>query len=629
MITFFICLALLTGSYFTYGAYLEKLFGIDPTRKMPSETHFDGVDYVPMKKWKTFLIQLLNIAGLGPIFGAVLGATYGTVAFLWITLGGIFIGAVHDFSFGYLSVKYDGLSYPDIISRLLGEKTKLMLNLFIVFLMILVGAVFIVGPAGILNGMTGWNVHILLIVILIYYCLATMLPIDKIIGRIYPIFGAALFFMAIGILIAIFAGNYHIPELNFSNMKTNAAAFPVIPTMCITIACGAISGFHATQSPLTARCLTNQKQCKPVFFGAMITESIITLIWAAIAMAFFGGIPQLNVALAEHGNEAAWAVDLIAHSTLGKIGGLLALLGVVAAPISTGDTAFRSARLLVADFLRIGQQKIGKRLLISVPLFIAGFVISRLDFDVLWRYFAWTNQALSVVALWAATIYLIRLKKNHFVALLPAMFMTFIIFDYMFISPQMFGLPALIGGILAGLFTLLLTFYVLSNKKPSVVIRFLKKDEFPVLEKLQYEAIFIPEGMEPPPFEIIQKPEIEIYIKDFGTKKDDCCLVAEMDGKIVGGVWVRILSGEIKGFGNVDDETPEFAISLTKAYRNRGIGTKLMLEMIRYLKKKGYKQCSLAVQKANYAVKMYEKVGFEIVDENEQEYIMILKLKQK
>jgi carbon starvation protein CstA len=459
MLTFIICLTLLILSYFTYGKYVEKLFGIDPTQKMPSETHFDGVDYVPMKKWKTFLIQLLNIAGLGPIFGAVLGATYGTVAFVWITLGGIFIGAVHDFALGYISVKYNGLSYPEIVSRLLGTKMKYFINLFIVFLMVLVGAVFMVGPAGILNGLTGVSSHTWLFIILIYYFFATMLPIDKIIGKIYPIFGAALLFMAMGLLVVIFSGDYTIPELSFTNMKTNAAAFPIVPTLFITIACGAISGFHATQSPLTARCMTNQKQCKPVFFGAMISESIIALIWAAIAMAFFGGVSQLNTVLTEHGNDAAWVVDKITNTTLGRIGGILALLGVVAAPVSTGDTAFRSARLIVADFFNISQQKIMKRLWISIPLFVAGYVITLLDFGVLWRYFAWMNQALSVAALWAATIFLAQTKKNYFITMLPAMFMTYIVSDYMFSSPQMIGLQPLIGTVAAATLTLLLTGY--------------------------------------------------------------------------------------------------------------------------------------------------------------------------
>ena len=455
MITFIVCFVLLIASYFTYSKYVERLFGINAKEKMPSETHFDGVDYIPMKKWKTFLIQLLNIAGLGPIFGAVLGATYGTVAFVWITLGGIFIGAVHDFASGHISVKTNGLSYPEIISRFLGSKVKYFSNIFIVFLMVLVGAVFMVGPAGILNGLTGWGSQAWLFIILAYYFLATILPIDKIIGKIYPVFGAALLFMALGLLIILFSGTYSIPELSFRNMKTDATGFPIVPTLFITIACGAISGFHATQSPLMARCLTNQRQCRPVFFGAMIAESIIALIWAAIAMAFFGGVSELNTALAAHGNDAAWVVDQITHTTLGKIGGILALLGVVAAPISTGDTAFRSARLIVADFFNISQRKIIKRLLISIPLFIAGYVITLLDFGVLWRYFAWMNQALSVAMLWVAAIYLAQLKKNYFIAMLPAAFMTFIVSDYLFVSQQMMGLSSLPGTVSAMLLTLI------------------------------------------------------------------------------------------------------------------------------------------------------------------------------
>lgn len=459
MFTFIGCLALLILSYFTYGKYVEKLFGIDATQKMPSETLFDGVDYVPIKKWKTFLIQLLNIAGLGPIFGAVLGATYGTVAFLWITLGGIFIGGVHDFALGYISVKNNGLSYPEVTARLLGKRTKYVVNLFTLFLMVLVGAVFMVGPAGLLTGLTGWGVQAWLMVILAYYFVATMLPIDKVIGKVYPLFGAALFLMAIGLLAALFIGGFHLPELSIANMKSDSTTYPIFPTLFITIACGAISGFHATQSPLTARCLTNQKECKPVFFGAMISESIIALIWAAIAIAFFGGVSELNAALAEHGNDAAWAVDKIVNSTLGKIGGILALLGVVAAPISTGDTAFRSARLIVADFLKISQKNIPKRLLISVPLFVVGYVITLLDFAVLWRYFAWMNQSLAVIALWAATLYLAQIRKNYLITMLPATFMTFIVFHYMFTSPQLICLPITAGTLLAGVTTIALVFY--------------------------------------------------------------------------------------------------------------------------------------------------------------------------
>lgn len=459
MITFIVCLLLLVTSYFTYGRYIERLFGINKDAKMPSETHFDGVDFVPMKRWKTFLIQLLNIAGLGPIFGAILGATYGPVAFVWITLGGILVGGIHDFASGYISMKMNGLSYPEIIGKYLGNNVKQVARGFIVLLMLLVGAVFMVGPAGILNGLTGVDVSIWVWIILVYYFVATILPVDKIIGNIYPIFGFALLFMAVGIMISIFVNGHPVPELDFHNYKPNAESFPIIPTLFITIACGAVSGFHATQSPMMARCITNQKQARPVFFGAMIAESVIALIWAAIAMVFFDGVVGLNGALAANGNNAAKIVDVIANTELGRIGGFLALLGVVAAPISTGDTAFRSARLIIADFMKVDQKRIVKRLLISVPLFIVGFGITLIDFDILWRYFAWINQTLAVATLWMATIYLASVHKNYKVALFPAIFMTFITTDYMFVSKQLAGLDYTLGSILAGVLTIVLVLY--------------------------------------------------------------------------------------------------------------------------------------------------------------------------
>jgi carbon starvation protein CstA len=322
-----------------------------------------------------------------------------------------------------------------------------------------------VGPAGLLDNLTGLNTQIWLFIILAYYFLATLLPIDKIIGKIYPLFGAAFIFMALGLLSVIFTGSYVVPELSFENMKIDAADFPIIPTLFITIACGAVSGFHATQSPLMARCINNQKECKPVFFGAMIAESLIALIWAAIAMAFFGGVLELNTTLAEQQWNASWVVNLIANTTLGKIGGFLALLGVVVAPITSGDTAFRSARLIVADAFKINQQKIIKRLMITLPLFAIGYSITLINFAVLWRYFAWLNQSLSVATLWAATIYLARLKKKYFITMFPAIFMTFIVSDYLFISNQMFGLSSLLGTISASILTLSLTLYFIFEIK--------------------------------------------------------------------------------------------------------------------------------------------------------------------
>ncbi len=460
MITFLICLLLLVGSYFTYGKYLERIFGADPTREMPSKTHYDGVDYLPMKTWKTFLIQLLNIAGLGPIFGALLGAMYGPVAFLWITFGGIFIGAMQDYASGMLSIQMNGLSFPEIVGRYLGLSVKQLMRVITLALMVLVGAVFIVGPAGILEGFTSINQTYWVWVILVYYVLATLLPIDKIIGRIYPIFGAALFIMALGILFALFFGNFSIPELgpgSWTNFKTDAALFPIFPTLFITIACGAVSGFHATQSPLMARCMTNQMQGRFVFFGAMISESIIALIWAAMGMAFWGGATELNAVMAEHGNNAAWAVNLITHTTLGRVGAVLALLGVVAAPITSGDSAFRGARLIAADFLHLEQRSIRRRLYISVPLFVAGFAITLMEFGVIWKYFAWLNQTLSVICLWTVTVYLYTNRKPWWIAWIPAVFMTMVVTTYILIAPEGLLLPYPLGFTIAVAITVALT----------------------------------------------------------------------------------------------------------------------------------------------------------------------------
>ena len=464
MITFLICLALLVGSYFTYGKYVERLFGAKKNRGVPSKTHFDGVDYIPMPMWKTFLIQFLNIAGLGPIFGAMLGATFGPVVFLWITFGGIFIGSVQDYASGMMSIAHKGLSFPEIVGIYLGKNFKQFMRLFTVFLMVLVGAVFMVGPAGLISGFTQTNASVWIAVILVYYIIATLLPIDKIIGRIYPVFGFCLLFMAVAILCVLFFGQYHIPELTgetFRNMKTGASDFPIFPVLFITVACGAVSGFHATQSPLMARCVTCETQGRPVFFGAMIVESIVALIWAAIAMAFFGGVEGLNVTLAEHGNNTAWAVGEIANTTLGKFGAVLALLGVVFAPITSGDTAFRSARLIVADFLSMEQKTLRKRLYISIPLFVVGFAITLMNFDVIWRYFAWANQTLAAISLWAVTVYLVSKRKNFYIAFFPAVLMTMIVSTYLFTGKEMFAIGYNTGLMLGSLVTLVITMVML------------------------------------------------------------------------------------------------------------------------------------------------------------------------
>lgn len=462
MITFLICLALLVGAYFGYGAYLDRVCKIDAKAAVPSATLYDGVDYIPMPRWRTFLIQLLNIAGIGPIFGAVMGACFGPVVFLWITLGGIFVGAMHDYLSGIILLRNDGLSLPEIVGRYLGGGARQFMRALSLVLLILVGVVFMRSPASILNSMISTIPYWAWIaIILIYYFIATMLPIDKLIGKIYPVFGAALIFMSVGLAWVLFTGDYTIPNLTFEtlrNYQPNPEAMPIIPTLFITVACGAISGFHATQSPLMARCMNNEREGRMIFYGSMITESIIALIWAAIGMAFFHGPDSLVAALAAHGNDAAWAVGTISNTTLGAVGGFVALFGVVSAAITSGDTAFRSARLIVADVLKIEQRSLWKRFAIACPLFIIGIILLFVDFDVVWRYFAWTNQAMSVVTLWVIVVYLKKHKRNIWVALPPAMVMTYICTSFVFISNQFVGMANhTLAYAVAGVVTLVLS----------------------------------------------------------------------------------------------------------------------------------------------------------------------------
>ena len=459
MLTFVICLVLLVAAYFTYGRYLERVCKIDGAAAVPSNRLYDGVDYVPMPRWRTFLIQLLNIAGTGPIFGAILGACHGPVAFIWITLGGIFMGAMHDYLSGVILVRNDGLSITEIVARYLGKGAGVFMRVFSVILLLLVGVVFIVSPADILaTKFEAITRNWWLAIIIVYYFIATLLPVDKLIGKIYPLFGAALVAMALGLLGVLFFGDYTIPAMTLENLHINAAKLPLVPTLFITIACGAISGFHATQSPLMARCVNNERECRFVFYGAMISESVIALIWAAISMAFFYDDGGVATVLAQHGNNAAWAVNTIADTTLGIVGSILAILGVVAAPITSGDTAFRSARLIIADVFHIEQRTKWKRLLICIPIFAAGVALTFIDFAVVWRYFAWTNQALASVVLWCIVVYLYQQKSNYWVALIPAVFMTYICSSFVFVSDQFVGLGATpLAYILGGLLTMVLT----------------------------------------------------------------------------------------------------------------------------------------------------------------------------
>lgn len=472
MITFLICLSLLVGAYFLYGSYLDRKMGIDPKAPVPSQTHYDGVDYVPMPRWRIFLIQLLNIAGLGPVFGAVLGAAYGPVAFLWITLGGIFMGAMHDYVAGVISLRSGGANLPTLTGAYLGGRARIFMLVFSAALMVLVGAVFMSQPAeliaadlapivpdGLLEegvGGRSWLLLIVLLVIMAYYFLVTMMPIDKIVGRLYPIFGLLLLIMAVSVFgVLIFNGNYHIPELtSLANHRFDAENFPIMPMLFTTIACGAISGFHATQSPIMARCMKSERDCRPIFYGAMISESIIALIWAAIGMAFWGGVEGLNEAIVANGGAAALLIDEITTTTLGSVMSVVVVIGVVACAITSGDTAFRSARLIIADFIGLSQKKYINRAIICVPLFVAALVILFcLPFQTMWSYFSWLNQVLACFTLWTIVVYFARGKRGVMIGLIPALVMTYVCSSYIFVSPLLFGmanrtLAYLLGGVL-------------------------------------------------------------------------------------------------------------------------------------------------------------------------------------
>lgn len=472
MISFLISIVVLIVGYFTYGKIVEKIFGINQDMETPAVRLRDDVDFIPLPAWKIFLIQFLNIAGLGPIFGAIAGAMFGPTAFLWIVLGSIFAGAVHDYFSGMLSMRHDGLSISEIVGVYLGKNAKYIMRLFTIVLLIFVGTVFLVGPAKIIDGMTGniFSIWIWVSIILVYYVLSTLLPIDKLISKAYPIFGIAMLIMAVGLFIALITGDYQIPEIipaNLVNMTTNPDETPIFPILFITIACGAISGFHATQSPLMARCIKNERLGKKIFFGAMITEGIVALIWAAAAMTFFGNVEGLNGAMLANNNNAAWAANEISLNMLGKVGGILALLGIVAAPITSGDTAFRSARLILSDIFKTDQKKIKNRLFISLPLFVIAFALTQIDFGIIWRYFAWSNQTLATVVLWTITAYLIIENKFYLITLIPAIFMTMVCGTYILIAPEGFDLPNTIAYIGGGIITIAIAviFWMYISKK--------------------------------------------------------------------------------------------------------------------------------------------------------------------
>ena len=472
MITFILSILILVGGYFIYGKFVENTFGIDELRKTPALAMEDGVDYVPMSWPKIFLIQFLNIAGLGPIFGAVAGALWGPAAFLWIVFGCLFAGAVHDYFSGVLSMRHEGTSVSEIVGIYLGENARKIMRVFSVVLLVLVGVVFVKGPAGLLSNLTGMDSMIWVGIIVIYYLLATVLPVDQIIGKIYPVFGASLLIMAFGIAGGIIFKGYHIPEVTLANLHPSHT--PIFPYLFITIACGAISGFHATQSPLMARCVKTEKDARRVFYGSMVAEGIIALIWAAAAIAFFGGTEGLAVNLASGGPGVV--VNTISVTLLGKVGGALALLGVVACPITSGDTAFRSARLVIADSIKMNQTKIMNRFYISIPLFALGIGLTFINFDIIWRYFSWSNQTLAMIMLWASAAYLAKENKLHYICSIPAAFMTAVTVSYIIQAPEGFKMPAMMSNIVGVICAVVL--YGL----------FLKKAESNNIEKVEKSA---------------------------------------------------------------------------------------------------------------------------------------------
>ena len=438
MTSFLIALVVLIGGYFIYGQMVERWFGAEPERETPAITMEDGVDFVPLRSWyKIFLIQFLNIAGLGPIFGAIMGALYGPAAFLWIVFGCIFAGAVHDYFSGMLSIRHQGKSIPEVVGDYLGEGARKFMRAFSVVLLTLVGVVFMMGPAGLLANLGGQGIlaqtSFWLAIILAYYFIATVLPVDKLISRVYPVFGAALLIMAVGVGGMMVVNGLPIPDVGADiSHPGGLSAWPMLFT---TIACGAISGFHATQSPLMARCVPNERQGRPIFYGAMIAEGIVALIWAAAAMSFFpNGVEGLSEVLAKGG--AGLAVKEISVGLMGTFGGLLAILGVIACPITSGDTAFRSVRLIFADAMGIEQSSIRNRLMLAVPVFAVGFALTFIDFNIIWRYFAFSNQALATIVLWASAVYMVTQQKSHWFVSLPATFMTAVCVTYIMMAPE-------------------------------------------------------------------------------------------------------------------------------------------------------------------------------------------------
>ena len=437
MVSFLSAVLFLILGYFFYGKIIDKNFGSD-NRQTPAIEVNDGVDFVPMPTWKVFLIQILNIAGTGPIFGAISGALFGPIVYLWIVFGCVFAGAVHDYMSGMLSVRNRGASISEISGKFLGNKIKQIMRVLSVILLVMCGVVFTTGPAELISILSSGklSVELLIWIVIIYYFVATFLPIDKVIGKLYPVFGICLIFMALGVGGSLlFSGTFEMPELwnNFNNQ--HALGTSVWPFMFITVACGAVSGFHATQSPMMARCIRSEKNGRAVFYGAMICEGVIALVWAAAGVSCY----ETSQALLDAGAGCSAVVYHVCQTTMGKFGAIIALLGVIICPISSGDTAYRAARLTLADWFKLDQAKYKNRLILTIPLLVAGSFICRLDYSVVWRYYAWTNQTLAMIVLWAATEYLRQEKKNYFFTMVPATFMSAVSATYFAVAPECLG----------------------------------------------------------------------------------------------------------------------------------------------------------------------------------------------
>ena len=468
MISLIISLVVLLAGFLIYGKIVEKIFSPDD-RETPAIAINDGVDCVPMKEWKAFLVQLLNIAGTGPIFGALMGACFGPIVFLWIVCGSILGGAVHDYMSGMISCRNGGKSIAEMSGIYLGNAAKWIMRVFSIVLLVLTGTVFVNSPAALIARLTpeALGEQFWIVVILLYYVLATLLPIDKVIGKLYPIFGVILITMAVSVLGGTIIGGYHIPEITLLDLHPEG--LPVWPFMFITVACGAISGFHATQSPMIAKCITSEKQGRTIFYGAMIAEAVIALIWAAAGSAFYGATELLNNAITDLGQSGT--VYEISRTMLGAFGGALAIIGVVVCPVTSGDTAFRSARLILAEITQLDQKEVKNRLIITIPLLDIGAVLTRLDFNVLWRYFSWSNQTLAMICLWVSTAYLLKEGKYRYgsmITALPAAFMTAVSITYIMMAKEGFRLSAKISypvGIAAAIILFAVYLLKLSAKK--------------------------------------------------------------------------------------------------------------------------------------------------------------------